>query len=67
MGTRYIRQGKCTVCKTLTHDYCDSCSVYICEDHRNYKEAKSGGKTHIFCKKCFNSHKKPIDPEGRQV
>jgi hypothetical protein len=67
MGTRYIEQGLCYKCKKITHDYCDSCFVFICEEHRFFKSPKHGKKTFIFCEECFKKNKKPIDPERRKV
>jgi len=67
MGTRYVDQGACIECGKYTHDYCDYCGAYICEDHRVRKHPDVGSKEFIFCKTCAKLNRKPIDPQRRRV
>ncbi|MFW6449783.1 MAG: hypothetical protein ACOCZ6_01905 [Nanoarchaeota archaeon] len=67
MGSRYNFQGKCIECGRYTHDYCDHCGRYLCEEHRFIKHPKHGKKEFVFCEGCYKKNRKPIDPECRNV
>lgn len=67
MGNKYLTQGPCEVCGRITHDFCDHCGVFVCEDHRVVKSAVSGLKKNVFCKKCGSKRSKKINPDMRAL
>lgn len=69
MGNTYLKQGECVECGRITHDYCDHCGVFVCEDHRVVKPAVSGLKKNFFCKKCGTANRKikKVNPDMRHL
>ena len=51
MVEEYLRDGECYRCGAITNVRCDSCSRYVCPDHRviyNDFNAYSGERTYCF-------------------